>query len=208
MIDADIVKCDIYKPDYIFSFRDPNSKFPGYGWFHSENICGYTYAIYFKNTLVKIGCGYPAFDGRSKKSTSYGERIIRQVNNFPEGPEDIDKLYIKNYGYVPKSKNGRDIVDVIKSLEIELNQKIKREDIYVQIWDITNVHSTKYHFIGDDKQNKKRAEYFEALLVDQYKRDNNNRIPIGNRKEDPSTKNNSYTNPKMAKEAGLLINWS
>jgi hypothetical protein len=207
MIDTDIVKCDIYKPDYIFSFRDSAIEFPGYGWFHTENILGYTYAIYFKQTLIKIGCAYPSFNDRSSTNYSYGERIIRQANNFPDGPVDLDHIYIKDYGYVPKSENGRDIVSIVQALEIELNCQIKRKDMYVHLWDMTNVHSTKYHFTDDDKQNKKRVEYFEGLLVDQYKFDNNNRLPIGNRKQDPSTRNHSYTKPQISKEASLLIDW-
>ena len=207
MVIEDIALCDLYGPHYIFTFRDPKIVFPGYGWFNQENILGYTYAIYYKQHIVKIGCGYPAFHDRSATNNSYGERIIRQVNNFPDRSVDIDEIYIKDYGYVPKSKNGRDIVQIIQALEIELNQKIKREDLYVHLWDITNIHSTKYHFTNDDKQNKKRAEYFEGLLVDQYKRDNNNRLPIGNRKQDPSTKNNSYTKPQISQDAASLIDW-
>lgn len=203
----DIKLCDIYAPDYIIPVGQYPDNFKWTPWFRKRNLQGFIYAFYYKNILFKIGCSYNSFN--TKKNTNWGCRFVRQVNNLPgrlKKPNSKDKL-IKGYGYVPSSTNGRDIVKVVKTLEKTLDIKIDRNDVYVHIWNITKVQSKKYLFPNDDKNNKRKAEYFEGLVVQQYKDDNNGDLPIGNKKHDPSTKNHAFTKAKIAKEVGQLFSF-
>jgi hypothetical protein len=187
--------------------RDVKDDFQWYGWFKSKGYHGMVYAFYFKNKLLKIGCSYAKFNTRSKQNKSFGERLIRQINNLPgqyrKNPSD---LYIDGYGFIPVSPNGRDIVDTIQEFERINNIKIKIEEIYLHIWDISDVESTKYRWFNDDLGNKEKARYFEGQMIAQYKMDNNDQLPIGNSKQDPSVWNKAYRSPKMAKEAADLFN--
>jgi len=131
--------------------------------------------------------------------------LIRQVNNLPGRFGNPGDIHINGYGFVPQSKNGRDISVNIQELEIKLGQKIDRDDIYLHIWDITNIHSTINFYCPTDEGNKQRAEYFEALMVAQYKEDNNGMLPIGNRKQDPSTHNSAFTKKQISAQAGKLL---
>ena len=203
----DVNLCNIYRPNVILRIKDIPDGFEWYSWFSTNRIEGITYAFYYRNQVIKYGCSYARFQTR-KKSSSYGERLIRQVKNLPGRLGSPGDIHIDGYGFVPKSENGRDIVSNILELEIELGKKIDRDDIYLHIWNITNVHSTVNFYYPDDDGNKKRAEYFEGLMVAQYKEDNNGSLPIGNRKQDPSTHNNSFTKKQISVEAAKLLNIS
>lgn len=201
---ADIKLCNIYRPSLVLAISDIPDNFKWYTWFKENKFEGITYAFYYKNHVIKYGCSYAKFQTR-KKSSSYGERLIRQVNNLPGRFGNPGDIHIDGYGFVPKSENGRDISDNIRELETKLGKKIDRDDIYLHIWDITNVHSTTNFYYPTDEGNKQRAEYFEALMVAQYKEDNNNSLPIGNRKQDPSTHNSAFTKTQISAQAGKLL---
>lgn len=202
----DIKLCDLYSPDYIIPIRDKEDSFPWYAWFKENDLQGIAYAFYFKNKLIKIGCSYANFHTRAKDNQSYGERLIRQIHNLPgRFKKNTTDYYLDGYGFIPKSDNGKDIVYTIKELENLYQTKIDKDQIYLHIWNITNKSSTIYHWFDDDFGNKERAKYFEGLLISQYKEDNNDSLPIGNQKQDPSTWNRSYSRPKISKEASVLF---
>lgn len=205
-MDKDFLQCDIMKPDYIIPMHTIPDNFAWYTWFKQNNLKGMTYGFYYLNKPIKFGCSYAAFETRINES--FGERLIRQTKNLPGRakikPTDI---YIEGHGFVPKSDNGRDMVQAVQLFEQKYNLKIDRDSIYLYIWNITDVISEYYYFHNDDEGNKKKAEYFEGILVEQYKRYNNNELPVGNKK-DPSTQNKAYTEPKIAKEAGNLFIFS
>lgn len=202
----DIRLCDLYNPDYIIPIRDKDDSYPWYSWFKDNDLQGIAYAFYFKNKLIKIGCSYASFKTRSKDNQSYGERLIRQIHNLPgrfkKNPSDY---YVDGYGFVPKSENGKDIIENIKDFEKVNKVKIDRDQIYLHIWNITNTFSTVYHWFDDDVSNKERAKYFEGLLIYQYKIDNQNYLPVGNQKQDPSIWNRAFSGSKISKEASKLF---
>lgn len=207
----DIKFCDLYAPHFTLAIRDTDDVTQWTPWFKARNIQGFVYAFYYKKHIIKIGCSYCAF--QTRKNTSWGDRFVRQFHNLPgrlsPPPKNNDEPYIflTGYGYVPSSENGREIVEPIQDLEKQLNIKIDRNDIYVYIWNITNATSTKFNWFNDDKDNKRKAEYFEGLLVHQYKINNDGMVPIGNQKHDPSTKNHAFTKAKIAKEVGQLFSF-
>lgn len=208
MNQQDIALCNIYTPRYVISIDRCGEKYPWYSWFKNNNIQGITYAFLYKNIPLKYGYSFSKYQSRSNKNTSYCERFTRQFNNLP-GRSKVNKsdVYIKNYGFVPISKNGNDIIKNIQNLEKELNVKINRQDLYAHIWDISNLQSTQYFWLNDDHGNTQRAKYFESLLVEQYKRDNNGKLPIGNRKQDPTLWNTAFTQPKISIEASKLFDF-
>jgi len=199
----DAQKVDIYKPKFVIAIRTIDDDFSWYSWFRANNLKGMVYAFYYKNKVLKFGCSFCKF--KTRKNDNFGDRLIRQVNNLPGrfklNPTD---WYEDGYGFLPKSPNGREMVKIIKDFEKNNNIKVDRDDIYLHIWDITNVESEKYFWADDDEGNKKRAEYFEALVVVQYKSDNDGQVPLGN-VNDPSTRNHAYTKPKISKEGGSLF---
>jgi hypothetical protein len=203
----DAINCDLYIPNYIIplSLVDEMS---WYSWASKRDLKGLTYAIYYKNTIIKIGCSFSKFNTR--KNTNFCDRLIRQLNNLPgrKKPVDDSNVYIDNYGYVPVSPNGEDIIDIIHDFQDMIGKTITREEMYLHIWDITSLKSDQYFWAEDDKGNKQRALYFEGLLIDQYKRDNSGELPIGNRKQDPSVTNSAYVKPQIAKEAGSLFSFA
>ena len=200
---ADAQQVDIYNPKFVLAIRTIDDDFSWYSWFRANNLKGMTYAFYYKNKVLKFGCSFCKF--KTRKNDNFGDRLIRQVNNLPGrfklNPTD---WYLEGYGFLPKSNNSREMVEIIRKFEKIHNIKVDRDDIYLHIWDITNVHSAKFFWDDTDEDNKKRAEYFEALLVEQYKKDNNGHLPLGN-VTDPSKRNRAYTKPKISKEAGDLF---
>jgi hypothetical protein len=204
MILKDIQLCDLYCPDMIISIRNIPDDFKWYSWAKYNNLRGMTYAFCYKNHVIKFGCSFAKHYTRAETNKSYAERIVRQIKNLPGRLGKSGDIYKDGYGFIPKSKHGQEIVDTIIDLEKKLNVKIDKNDIYIHIWNITDKHSSTYFWADDDFGNKKRAEYFEGLLVHQYKQDNNGNLPIGN-KQDPSTHNGAYVKPKITKEAGKLF---
>ena len=201
MIEADILLCDIYRPYSILALRDAPDNFQWYTWFREHKLEGITYCFCYKNIVLKYGCSYANFQTRNKQNTSYGERLIRQIKNLP-GRAQVTPTdtYLPGYGFVPASEHGADIRQVIIDFEEKIKKKISRDEIYLHIWNITNAQSTKYFFPADDNGNKRRAEYFEGLMVAQYKQDNNGVAPIGNIK-DPSVHNHAFVEAQIAREA-------
>jgi hypothetical protein len=199
----DVKNCDLYKPNFILAIRDIPDNFSWYAWFRERNLKGMVYAFYYKNDLLKIGCSFCNF--QTRKNTNYGDRLIRQINNLPGRFKlNLDDYYKEGYGFLPASPNGKEIVDTIIEFENTKGIKIDQTEIYLHIWNITETEAQAYYFGDSDKNNKRKAEYFEGLLVEQYKRDNNQKLPPGNKK-DPSTQNHAYTKPKISKEAGNLF---
>lgn len=208
--EQDINLCDIYAPDYIISVKRYSDNFKWTPWFKARKLKGFIYAFYYKNVLFKIGCSYNNF--QTKKNTNWGDRVVRQFTNLPgrlklppKNNKKAENKFIEGYGFVPASPNGENMILHIQDLEQELGVKIDRNDIFVHIWNITNVTSHKYGFPSDDKGNKRKAEYFEGLLIKQYKDDNNGKLPLANKKHDPSLKNRAFTKPKLAIEAKKLF---
>lgn len=200
----DVQNCDLYNPDYIVPLRDVDV-IEWYSWARSRNLKGIIYAFFYKNVLIKVGCSYANFNTR--QNTNFCDRLIRQLNNLPgrvEATKDSQNYKI-DYGFIPASNNGQDIIEIILEFQEQTGIKVDRNQMYLHVWDITNLDSDAYFWRSNDSGNKQKALYFEALIVDQYKKDNNGLLPVGNKKCDPSTTNNAYTKPQIAIEAGKLF---
>lgn len=202
----DVNLCDIHTPNYIIHMGDIKIDFEWYKYFSERDLKGMIYAFCYRGQIIKIGYSFNNFNTR--QNTNYGDRLIRQINNLPgrEMKHDSDK-WIVQYGFVPASQNGKNIIEEIKEFEVENNVVVNREDIYLRIWDISYTKSSLYYFPNNDRGNKEKGRYFEGLMVDQYKNNNQGNLPVGNRKQDPSTWNLAYTLPKIDANAAKLFDF-
>jgi hypothetical protein len=203
--EQDFELVDLYAPTYILPVRALERPREIYSWFKKAKIYGCVYGIYYKDTPIKFGYSYPKEERIN--NNVFGERLVRQLSHCPGWehqfgvPNRLTGFYKPNYGWLPDSTNGEDFFDNLQYFSQENRLQISKENLYVKIWNITNIHSNWCYFEDNDDGKKFKGEYFEAVLVQQYKNDNVNKLPIGNRSDDPTLRNHAFTKSKILKSA-------
>lgn len=212
MKNTDFNVVDIYSPDFIVPVRTLSQPSDMYTFCHNYQLETYVYGIYHKNSVIKIGCSHPSINDR-KNTNTFGERIVRQLAKAPGWTDPFynpqNKKYSGiheiGYGWISESENGHDFKIIVEEYQNHHNIKLNKDEFYIHIWNLTYRDSTKFPFLNDDKGREKKALYFEALVIEQYKLDNMGNIPIGNQTYDPSLRNKAYTLPKITHEVADLF---
>jgi hypothetical protein len=212
-INDDFYVVDLYAPDLIIPLYRLQTPGELYKVFLRYNIRGYNYAFYYNKDLLKIGFSYPLSQNRTHTNT-FGERVVRQVAHAPGWTQpfisangQVSGTHIQNYGYVADSENGEEFYHLLMDYRNKSNITLDQHNIYVHLWNLTNVKSKKFFFGNDDVGNKRKGRYFEAILVEQYKLSNNNMLPLGNIDHDPTMLNNEFTQAQISAEAAELFDW-
>lgn len=118
-------------------------------------ISSYVYAFYYKGVLMKYGVQY------GSNSKTFGERIYRQAFHIPGWPKKPSKR-----------SAGNDMLDIIVHFP-----GINKNDITIQIWDMTNYPR------ANSKNPKYEVNQVERQLIKAYT-DLHGTSPIGNIKDE------------------------
>jgi hypothetical protein len=211
-MNSDYRLVNIHVPKFIIPVGQLSQPSDLYTICRNAKLETYCYAIYWKHNLLKVGISHPSKKDR-KNTNTFGERLVRQISKSPgwtaafinHANNTTSGTFIQNYGYISDSENGLDFKLLIEDYQRLNNVQIHKDDMYIQIWNLTNINSTIYHFDDSDKGRENKALYFEAVLIDQYKTNHLGKLPLGNTKHDPSIFNRIFHKPKITHSVAQMF---